>query len=232
MYYDPHRYNELETIIGVVFRNKDLINNAFIHRSFINEYKEKQLESNERLEFLGDAVLELVVTEFLYKNYENPEGELTNFRAALVRGNNLAIIAEKLNLGEYLYLSKGEKKSDGHKKSYLLANTCEALIGAIYLDQGYDVAHRFIEKFISAFLDEILKKGLHIDSKSRFQEMAQEKLNVTPKYELLKEEGPDHNKTFCMGVYLNEEFVAQGAGRSKQIAEQEAAKKGIEVKKW
>lgn len=232
MLYDPHKYDDLEKLLGITFRNKDLLNNVFIHRSFVNEFKEEKLESNERLEFLGDAVLELVVTEFLYKNYPNPEGELTNFRAALVRGDNLAIISEKLELGQYLYLSKGERKSGGDKKSYILANTCEALIGAMYLDQAYEVTHRFINKFIIIYLDKILKEGLHIDAKSRFQEKSQEKYNVTPIYKLIKDDGPDHDKNFCMGVFLNDEFVADGCGKSKQSAEQEAAKKALKAKGW
>ncbi|KKP38055.1 MAG: ribonuclease III, ribonuclease III [Candidatus Peregrinibacteria bacterium GW2011_GWF2_33_10] len=232
MFYDPHKYDELEKMIGIAFRNKDLLNNAFIHKSFMNEYKVEKLESNERLEFLGDAVLELVVTDFLYRNYDNQEGELTNFRSALVRGKHLAVISEKLYLGQYLYLSKGEQKSGGDKKSYILANTCEALIGAIYLDQGYEVAHKFINKFILIYLDYILQKGLHIDAKSKFQEMAQATFNITPIYKLIKEEGPDHDKAFTMGVFINEDLITTGVGKSKQIAEQAAAQSALVMKGW
>lgn len=232
MLHEVHKYDELEKLIGIIFRNKDLLDNAFVHKSYVNEYKKEILNSNERLEFLGDAVLELVVTEFLYKTYPNPEGELTNFRAALVRGNNLAIISQKLYLGQYLYLSRGEEKSGGREKNYILANTCEALIGAMYLDQGYEITHRFIHKFIIIYLDKILQEGLHIDAKSRFQEMSQEKMNITPVYKTLNEEGPDHDKTFKMGVYLNDELIAEGVGKNKQTAEQEAAKNALKIKDW
>ncbi len=232
MLYDPHKYDALEKLTGIVFRNKDLLNLAFIHKSFVNEYKKDFLESNERLEFLGDAVLELVATEFLYKNYPNPEGELTNWRSALVRGANLAIIARKLELGQYLYLSKGETKSGGFEKDYILANTTESFIGAMYLDQGYDMTHKFIDKFILIYLGKILQEGLHIDAKSKFQETAQDKMNITPIYKLHKEEGPDHDKKFWMGVYIDDELIAEGSGKNKQSAEQEAAKQALKKKKW
>jgi ribonuclease-3 len=227
------RYQKLQETIGILFQNLELLDNAFVHKSYLNEHRNLKTHHNERLEFLGDAVLELVVTEFLYKSYpDQEEGELTNWRAALVKGKHLAEIAAELDLGLYLYLSRGEERSGGRKKNYILANTLEALIGSIYLDQGYLKAHQFIEKFILKRLEQILEKGLHIDSKSRFQEIAQELLGLTPEYRLVSEAGPDHNKVFTMALYLGSEKVSEGAGSSKQKAEQEAAQAGIKVKQW
>ncbi len=228
-----NRYEELEKKIKINFKNSELINTAFVHKSFINEHKDRKMEHNERLEFLGDAVLELVVTEYLYKQYpEEEEGVLTNWRSALVKGKNLAEIANDLNLGIYLYLSRGEEKSGGRKKNYILANTLEALIGAIYLDQDYKTSHAFIDEFILKKLTDILEKGLHIDAKSHFQEIAQEVLGITPEYKLMREEGPDHDKSFTMGAFIGEEFVAEGSGSSKQKAEQEAANAALKAKQW
>lgn len=228
-----NRYEALEKVIKIEFEKRALLDMAFVHKSYINENQDKKPEHNERIEFLGDAVLELVVTEFLYKNYPaKGEGVLTNWRAALVRGNHLAEIAQELNLGLYLYLSKGEERSGGRKKNYILANTLESLIGAIYLDKGYETAHGFINEFILKKLGSILELGLHIDPKSRFQEICQEVVGVTPEYKMVKDEGPDHNKSFIMGVYIGEEYVAEGKGSSKQKAEQDAAAEGLKVKKW
>lgn len=228
-----NRYAELEKKIKITFKNADLIDIAFVHKSYINEHKDKKMEHNERLEFLGDAVLELVATEYLYKHYpKQEEGVLTNWRSALVKGKNLAEISTELDLGLFLYLSRGEERSGGRKKNYILANTLEALIGAVYLDQGYDVAHKFIDEFILNRLTEILEKGLHIDAKSQFQEVAQEVVGITPEYKLMREEGPDHDKSFTMGAYIGEELVAEGSGSSKQKAEQEAASAAIKAKKW
>lgn len=228
-----NRYEELEKRIKITFKNPQLIDTAFVHKSYINEHKDRKMEHNERLEFLGDAVLELVVTDFLFKHYpKEEEGILTNWRSALVKGKNLAEIANELELGMYLYLSRGEERSGGRKKNYILANTLEALIGAIYLDQEYKSAHTFIDEFILKRLGEILEKGLHIDAKSHFQEVAQEVLGVTPEYRLLKDEGPDHDKVFTMGAYIGEEFIAEGSGSSKQKAEQEAAIAALKVKQW
>lgn len=228
-----NRYLELEQKINITFTDKSLLDTAFVHKSYINEHKDKKKAHNERLEFLGDAVLELVVTEFLYKNYPlEEEGVLTNWRSALVKGKHLAEIAVQLDLGLYLYLSRGEERSGGRKKSYILANTLEALIGAIYLDQDYKVAHGFIDHFIIKRLEEILEKGLHIDSKSRFQELSQELFGITPEYKLIKEDGPDHDKVFTMGAYIGEELVAEGSGSSKQKAEQNAATEAMKVKQW
>ncbi len=210
----------------------DLFERVFIHRSYVNEHRQEKLESNERLEFLGDAVLELVTTEYLYKNFDNPEGDLTNWRSALVKGTTLATIAAELDLGQYLKLSRGEEKSGGREKDYLLANTVEALIGFIYLQGGYPKAQLFIHRFILVKLQEILEKKLHIDSKSFFQETSQDQLGITPTYDVLHHEGPDHQKTFTMGVYLEEELIGQGKGSSKQAAEQNAARDALIKKGW
>ncbi len=228
-----NRYAELEKTIGIEFSNKSMLDLAFVHKSYINEHKTRKIEYNERIEFLGDAVLELVVTDFLYKTFpEQQEGVLTNWRSALVQGKHLAEIALELNLGVYLYLSRGEEHSGGRKKNYILANTLEALIGAIYLDKGYEIAHHFIHTFILKRLENILAKGLHIDAKSRFQEFSQDLLGVTPEYRVISEEGPDHNKCFTMGAYIGEELIAEGKGSSKQKAEQEAATEGLKKKSW
>lgn len=225
-------YEKLEKKIGLKFKDKELIQNAFVHRSYLNENKEVKMGSNERLEFLGDAVLELVVTEYLFRTYPNPEGELTNWRSALVKGQMLAKVAQELELGNYLLLSKGEENSGGREKDYLLANTFEALIGVIYLELGYKKAQAFIKKFLLVRLEEILEKGAHIDAKSKFQEIAQEKVGVTPAYQLLHDEGPDHNKIFTMGAYINDRIVGKGKGGSKQAAEQRAASDALKRLKW
>jgi ribonuclease-3 len=228
-----NRYEALEEKIKIEFKNRDLLDTAFVHKSYINEHRDRKKDHNERLEFLGDAVLELVVTDFLFRSYPNKEeGVLTNWRAALVKGKHLSEIAQKLDLGLYLYLSRGEERSGGRKKNYILANTLEALIGAIYLDKDYGAAHKFIDEFILKQLGSILEKGQHIDAKSRFQEISQEVLEVTPEYKLIKEEGPDHNKIFTMGAYIEGELLAEGSGSSKQKAEQEAAKSALKIKKW
>ena len=225
-------YTKLEKEIGIKFKDWHLLRNAFVHRSYLNEHKDSKLEHNERLEFLGDAVLELVVTEYLYLNYPNPEGELTNWRSALVKGEMLAKISRKLDLGGYLFLSHGEEKSGGRNKDYLLANTLEALIGVIYLELGYKQAQGFISTFLLVHLDDILKTGSHIDSKSKLQEVAQEKVGVTPLYKLQHEEGPDHDKIFTMGAYIGERMVGKGMGGSKQMAEQKAAEDALKRLKW
>ena len=226
------KFEPLEKKIGINFENHVNLETVFVHKSYINEVKGQDIKHNERLEFLGDAVLELVVTEFLYKHYPNDEGELTNWRSALVKGAHLAHVAKDLNLGDYLVLSHGEEKSGGRNKNYILANTFEALIGAIYLDHGYDVAHKFIDKFVLVYLEEILEKGLHIDPKSQFQELVQEHDDITPHYKLASEEGPDHSKEFIMAVYIGDEKIATGKGSSKQNAEQEAALNGLKAKGW
>ncbi|MBI4947957.1 ribonuclease III [Candidatus Berkelbacteria bacterium] len=216
-------FAELEEKIGVKFNNQDLLKQVFIHRSYINESGKTPLEHNERLEFLGDAVLELVVTEYLYNNFSNPEGELTNWRSSIVRGEVLAKVSTQLDLGSLLFLSKGEEKSGGRERNLILANTFEALIGAIYLDQKYDAASKFIHRFLIVLLPEIIEKKLYIDPKSHLQEISQEKLGVTPEYRVISHSGPDHNKLFVVGVFARERELAQGQGSSKQRAEQDAA---------
>lgn len=224
--------SKLEEKLGLKFNNPNLLQQAFVHRSFLNENPDFGLEHNERLEFLGDAVLELVATRHLYANYPNPEGELTNWRAALVNAKKLAEIAEAIGLNDFLMLSRGEAKDTGRARQYILANTMEALIGAIFLDQGIEKAGEFIAKNILSHLPEILNAGAYRDAKSLFQEEAQERVGITPSYEVLKEWGPDHAKHFNIGVYLDEELVAEGEGVSKQDAQQKAAEAALKVKNW
>jgi ribonuclease-3 len=224
----------LEKSLGLEFKNRDLLIEAFCHRSYLNEHPDFYLPHNERLEFLGDAVLELIVTEYLYKKYpEKNEGELTNWRAALVNAKILGEVARELGFNDFLLLSKGEEKETGKARLYILANTFEALIGAIYLDQGYEVAKKFVEKnLIEEKLPEIIEKGLFKDPKTRFQEEAQERVKITPTYKVLEEWGPDHAKHFIVGVFLGNELVAKGEGTSKQEAEEEAAKNALKIKGW
>ncbi len=226
-------FEEFEKRIEIEFKNKVLLKTAFAHRSFINENKSVVPEHNERLEFLGDAVLELVTTDFLFKKYPHkPEGELTAVRSAIVNTESIADAAKRLGMNDYLLLSKGESKDTGRARHYILADAFEALIGAIYLDQGYDVVQDFIAKNLFDKTDEIVNKKLWQDPKSRFQEKAQELYSKTPSYKLLKEEGPDHDKVFEVAAYIGSEQIASGKGRSKQEAEQNAAKAAIEKKSW
>ncbi len=224
---------KLEGILGVTFSDETTLLSAITHRSYLNENRDAKQEHNERLEFLGDAVLELVVTDYLFSKYpEKPEGELTSVRAALVNTNTLADASTKLGVNEFLLLSKGESKDMGRARQYILANAFEALVGAIYLDQGYPKARDFIATQLFDLTDEIVAKKLWQDAKSRFQEMAQEHAGVTPSYKTLKEDGPDHNREFTVGVYLRHELVAEGVGKAKQEAEQNAAEKALEKKGW
>ena len=226
-------FSLLEKKLGIKFKDKDLLTQAFVHRSYLNENPDFRLDQNERLEFLGDAVLELVVTEHLYKDYPNKaEGELTNWRAALVNAKMLAIIAEELGLNDFLLLSRGEAKELGKARQYILANTFEAFVGAVYLDLGYDESDKFIKKYLFKKLPEIIKNGLYKDSKSKFQEEAQDKEGITPVYKVVKEWGPDHKKKFTVGVFLGDNMVAEGEGYSKQEAEEAAAKEALRVKNW
>ncbi len=223
---------KLKDALGITVRQQALFQEALTHRSYLNEHKGYGYNHNERLEFLGDAVLELVVTENLYHNYDNPEGELTSFRAALVNGDMLAKIGMDLGLEQYLLMSRGESKDTGRARGYLVANAVEAVIGAIYLDQGYDAARDFILENVMSHLPEVFEQGLHTDAKSRFQELAQEKTGTTPSYRVLKEWGPDHDRNFVAGVYLGAELVAEGTGNSKQEAQREAAKQALLAKGW
>ncbi len=224
--------SELEKKIGVKFNNKETLEQSLVHRSYLNENPDFRLGQNERLEFLGDAVLELAVTEYLYRNYPNPEGELTNWRAALVNAKMLADIAEEMGLNDFVLLSRGEAKDNGRARSYILANALEALIGAIYYDQGMEAAREFVEKMVLKHLSNILEQGSYRDAKSKFQEEAQERVGVTPGYEVLSERGPDHAKHFKVGVFLQDELVAEGEGPSKQEAQQAAAENGLKKKGW
>lgn len=226
------KISDLESKIGVEFKNKDLLLQALTHRSYLNENTKWHLDQNERLEFLGDAVLELVVTEYLYKNYPNPEGELTNWRAAIVNSVILSQISGEFNLNDFVLLSRGEAKDTGRARQYILANAMEALIGAIYLDQGYKKSEEFIGRFIIKELPRIIEQQLYRDAKSLFQEKAQEYVGDTPTYKVLKEWGPDHDKHFEVGVYLGEELAGTGVGPSKQEAQQEAAQDALHSKKW
>ena len=225
------RFKKIEEKLDLEFKNKDLLVQAFCHRSYINENPDFKLGQNERLEFLGDAVMELVVTEYLFNNYpDNPEGDLTDWRAALVNTKMIAKVARKLKLGKYLLLSNGEKKERGKAKQYMLADTFEALIGAIYIDSGYNAARSFIKKYLLVELPQIISLELFKDPKSELQEIAQEKVGITPSYEVVEETGPDHDKRFKMGVFLEDEKLAEGEGGSKKEAEEEAAQKAIKKK--
>jgi ribonuclease III len=228
-----HDLAALEKILGTQFNNTQLLQQALVHRSYLNEHPRFGVPHNERLEFLGDAVLELIVTDYLYEHFPNPEGELTNWRASLVNAARCAEVATDLGLENFLYLSKGEAKDKNSKaRNFILANAVEALIGAIYLDQGYAAAEQFVSTFVITKLDHILKNQLYIDAKTRFQELSQEKMGITPIYRVLKETGPDHNKTFVVGIYLGDELIASGAGSSKQEAQMEAAAAALVKKNW
>jgi ribonuclease-3 len=222
--------DHLQEQLGIKFDNLGLLERAFIHRSYLNEHPKSGLEHNERLEFLGDAVLELVVTDYLYRHYENPEGDLTNWRSALVKTESLSEVADKLELDQYLRLSRGEAKGNARSRSLIHANCVEAMIGAIYLDKGYDVARGFIEAHIVSRLEGILADGSWMDPKSKFQELAQEREGFTPHYKVMEEMGPDHDKVFVVGVYVGDRLCGKGQGSSKQAAQQAAA--GVALKKY
>jgi ribonuclease-3 len=209
--------------INVDFNDKNLLKQIFVHRSYLNENPGFKLNHNERLEFLGDAVLELIVTENLYKSLPNPEGELTNLRSALVRGQTLSDVANILEMNDYLFLSRGEAKSEGKARQLILANAFEALIGAIYLDQGYDKAKEFIDKNLMGRLSSVIEQKTYLDPKSHLQEMSQAKMSITPTYKVLSESGPDHSKNFVVGCFLQENKIGEGSGHSKQTAESAAA---------
>ncbi|MEK7636435.1 MAG: ribonuclease III [Patescibacteria group bacterium] len=224
---------EFSERINVLFKNPDLLLQAFVHRSYLNENPKFRLSHNERLEFLGDAVLELTVTEALYEKYpEKPEGELTSFRAALVNAKMLSVVAEALGMNEFLLMSKGESKDTGRARQFLLANALEAVIGAVYLDRGYETAHKFVMENVLVRLSDVIENKLFRDPKSLFQEFAQEKVSITPSYQVIKEWGPDHDRNFVVGLYLKDELVAEGEGHSKQTAEVNAAEKGLVAKNW
>lgn len=224
--------SEFEKKIGLEFKNKELLELAFTHRSFLNENRDLVKEHNERIEFLGDAVLELVVTEMLYNKFPGmKEGEMTAIRSALVNTDALSKRADKLGMEEYLKMSKGEKASE-KGRWHILANTFESVIGAIYLDFGYEQSKKFLEINLFPYLGEILEDNLHRDPKSFFQEMAQDKNGVTPEYKTIEEIGPEHDREYIAGAYIGKEFIAKGKGSSKKNAEIDAAANALKVKKW
>lgn len=225
---DEQDLQPLEQTLGFPFKEPDLLRQALTHRSYLNEHPRFRLQHNERLEFLGDAVLELIVTDHLYRHYQLPEGELTNLRAAIVRGEMLSKVAEELDIDDFMLMSKGERKDTGKARQYILANAVEAVIGALYLDQGFDAARDLVEQVIISKLADVIAKEEHIDSKSRFQELAQEQFRITPAYKVLHESGLDHAKHFVIGVYLKDKKMGEGAGSSKQEAQQQAARAALQ----
>ncbi len=227
---DEKDLTAFEKKIGIEFSDKKLLKQVFVHRSYLNENPGFLLEHNERLEFLGDAVLELIVTQYLYENFSNPEGELTNLRSSLVKGAMLSNIAKELGMDEHLYLSRGESRSEGKSRQLILANALEALIGAIFLNQGYEAARKFIQHNLIKHLKNIIENKLYLDPKSHLQELAQEKLGLTPTYKVVTETGPDHSKIFEVGCYIGEKMYAKGNGSSKQTAESAAAAEALA--KW
>ncbi len=227
------KFGRLEKKLSLKFKNKDLLVQAFVHRSYSNENPDFKLSNNERLEFLGDAILEKVVTEHLYLEFsDKPEGVLTSWRAALVNSKMLAKVAGELGFNEFLLLSRGELKETGKARQYILANTAESFIGALYLDQGINPCDDFIKKNILKELPDIIESGAFRDAKSQLQEETQEKMDITPSYRVIREWGPDHSKHFIVGVYLGKEMIAEEEGFSKHEAEEAAAKKALEIKGW
>ncbi len=218
---------ELEKNLKVKFNNPDLLMTAVTHRSYLNENRDFHLPHNERLEFLGDAVLELISTRYLYENYPHPEGELTNFRSALVNYRMLSEIARKLKVEDFLLMSKGEAKDTGRARQVILANALEAIIGAIYLDLGYEAAKEFVLRDIVVELPLIINAGSYLDPKSKLQEIVQDKQGITPTYQVISEQGPDHDKVFLVGVYIGNTKVGEGRGPSKQEAEVSAAENAL-----
>ena len=226
-------FSQLQQRLGHIFANPDLLTEALTHRSYLNEHREYAGAHNERLEFLGDAVLELAATDFLFKKFPaKPEGELTSYRAALVNTVSLAATSQALGMNDYLLLSKGESKDTGRARDVILADAFEAIIGAIYLDAGYASAESFILKNLCSKIDDVIASRSYQDAKSRFQEVAQEKRGITPAYETLSEIGPDHDKRFMVGVFIGTAEIARGEGKSKQEAEQAAAQAGLDKMGW
>lgn|SRR3989344_3631423 len=226
-------FSALASHLGLSFSNLDFLAEALTHRSYLNEHHEHKGNHNERLEFLGDAVLELAVTDFLFKKFPaNPEGDLTSYRAALVNTTSLAESARALGINDYLLLSKGESRDQGRARDVILADAFEAIIGAIYLDSGYAPAEAFIAKSLYTKIDDVIAKRSFQDAKSRFQELAQEKRGITPDYKTVSEEGPDHAKLFTVGLFIGREEIARGEGQSKQEAEQSAAQNGLDKMGW
>ena len=226
-------FSLLEKKFNIKFKDKDLLVQAFVHRSYLNEEPKFRLSHNERLEFLGDAVLELVVTEYLFQKFpQKPEGELTNWRAALVNAKMLSETSAKIGFDDFLLLSRGEAKEKGKARQYILANTFEAFIGSLYLDRGYKICKEFLIRHLIKELPRIIEEKLFKDAKSLFQEEAQEREGITPAYRALEEKGPDHAKHCSIGEFLKEQLIAKGGGSSKQEAEEQAAKNALETKGW
>ncbi len=226
-------FKTFQQTIQLQFTDLDLLRQAFTHRSYLNEHRGELKGHNERLEFLGDAVLELISTHFLYDKYpDKPEGELTAYRAAMVNAVTCAELAHEIGMNDFLLLSRGEAKDTGRARNILLANAFEALVGAIYLDQGYEAAKQFITKHLFPKIDAIVREKLWQDAKSALQERAQETDGVTPSYAVIKETGPDHDKHFIVGVYIKDSLIAEGSGKSKQEAEQSAAREALDKKGW
>jgi ribonuclease-3 len=220
---------EIEEKLGVTFKNPRLLKTALTHRSYLNEHRGMNLKNNERFEFLGDAVLELIISSELFKKYpKKPEGELTAIRSAVVRTESLAQESRLLGIGENILMSRGEEESGGKDKDFILANTYEALLGAIYLDQGLDVCREFVRRTALKKVNRVVDQELFIDPKTRVQELIQAKYKVTPTYTLIKEQGPDHDKTFTVGLKVGRKVMSKGTGVSKQKAEEDAARKCIE----
>lgn len=219
----------LEEKIGLEFKNKDLLKTAFIHRSYLNEHPKEKLPHNERLEFLGDSVLGFIISDYLFKQFPNdPEGDLTNYRSSIVNARILSKVSKELSLGDYLFLSKGEESTGGRERQYILANTYESFLGAIYLDGGVAESEKFIHNTLIGHLQDIIKNKLYKDYKSQLQEISQSKFSITPNYRVISENGPDHTKIFETGAYLDKKLLAKGSGKSKQSSEQEAAKAALE----
>ena len=225
-------FSKIEKAIGVIFKNQDLLRQAFVHRSYLNEHRDFPMAHNERLEFLGDAVMELIVTEHLYENYQSPEGELTNWRSALVRGDTISKLARELGYNDYLFLSRGESKAEGRSRDLILANCFEAVVGAMYLDAGYNTCREFLRRVLIAHLTRIINEQSYIDPKSKLQELIQEKLNYTPEYKVLSEGGPDHDKHFVVGVFIEKRQIGEGEGPSKQRAQEQAAAAALREHVW
>lgn len=222
------RLAEFSSSLGLKFNNPELFKNSLIHRSYLNEVSDKSINNNERLEFLGDAVLELIVTEFLFEKYpDKAEGELTSFRAATVKTDSLAETALTMGIGEYIFMSRGEEITGGRKRPYILANTFEAILGSVYIDQGFEAARQLVTRFLLPKIDKIVSERLDIDSKSKLQEMCQDEFNITPVYDLISAVGPDHSKVFTMGLKVDKKIIARGKGKNKQEAEQNAASEAI-----
>jgi ribonuclease-3 len=227
------KFSDFEKKTKIVFKNKDLLKQAFIHRSYINENPGLGLSHNERLEFLGDAVLELITTDFLYRKYkDHTEGELTALRSALVNAIIISEVAQEIGMNDFLLLSKGEAKDNGKARQYILANTYEAYIGAVFMDRGYIVVEKFVTNTLLPHIEEIVAKKLWRDAKSLVQEKAQEYANVTPSYKVLHESGPDHDKHFTIGIFFGSLLITEGKGKSKQEAEQKAAEAALKARNW